>query len=169
MSVVMHTYRVWNGCGWDRVTTSDAVWRATPHFKGVTTACGAIGGVSIIGGGWAFAHGLPGEGWPHFGSGNVPFPGTDYRMSPGIGGQGIDTPAAGTPGGEFGSGGYGNGIVTSTPSHGPQEGCYGATCAPPDYHHKQDIPEPGTLALLGFAVILTIIAGLIVRHAKAVG
>lgn len=161
MSSVMRTYRVWNGCGWDRVTTSDAVWRATPHFKGITTACGAIGGVGIIGGGIAFAHGLPGVSWPHFDFGGAPFPGDQYRMAPGI--------DAGGQGEGWDNGGNDHGSVASTPSHGPQGGCYGVSCAPSDYHHKQDIPEPGTLALLGTAVILTIIAALIVRHVKAAG
>lgn len=57
MSQVQRTYRVWNGCGWTRVTTSEAVWRATPRYLGVVAGCTG-GAVGIIGGGIALA-------WPH--------------------------------------------------------------------------------------------------------
>lgn len=52
MSVVTRAYHVWTGCGWRRVVTSEAVWKATPHFKGFMAvgACAGIGGGLGLGG-----------------------------------------------------------------------------------------------------------------------
>lgn len=70
MSTVQRTYRIWNGCGWDRVTTSEAVWRATPRYLG-TVALATGCGVGVIGAGitlawpkasgdrWPIVHGAP--------------------------------------------------------------------------------------------------------------
>lgn len=53
----MRTYRVWTGCGgWVRRTTTEAVWRATPRFKGIAVAIGCGGGL-LVGGGVAVSHG----------------------------------------------------------------------------------------------------------------
>lgn len=53
MSVVTRTYRIWTGCGgWRRVTTSEAVWKAMPHFKAsmlVVGGCVGIGGGLAVG------------------------------------------------------------------------------------------------------------------------
>lgn len=55
MSKLLKTYRVWTGCGgWVRRTTTEAVWRATPRFKGLAIALGCTGGI-LVGGGIARA------------------------------------------------------------------------------------------------------------------
>lgn len=151
MSNVQRTYRVWNGCGWDRVTTSDAVWRATPRFRGVLTGCGATGGAIIVGGGAAAAwgHGMPSIGWPHFG--NAPtFPGLEgYQPTP-------DSHHEGQEGGLMPAG-YGNppnsGVAVQTP--------HGSPLCP--------ISEPSTLVLFGVALVVTIAVALITRRVRAVG
>lgn len=73
MSQIMKTYRVWTGCGgWQRRTTTEQVWRATPHYKGAGIAIGCGSGL-IVGGG--IVAGIPplldiirggGHAWPAY-------------------------------------------------------------------------------------------------------